>query len=252
MSRRDKKNNKKAQQSDTDNDEDSYIHQEDFKNITKVEDLKVWKRYIKAVYRDKLTKTQEKILEELELTASQIKNIRVKYGLLSPYRLKKTKRIRRKKKDEEEEEENNDGTKTDTEEKKDKKSSSRKKKEKSTKSTKSSKNTKGSKKSSKSAEQESTSKLDMNLSGGGPLDEDETVSVKEQVLSQLTEEEIFELFKKTQAHKNTVDLASKMRSSSSRKNKEEEDVDISKKYDIQTLLRNSDNNLKNVIVNEQN
>ena len=248
MSRRDKKNNKKAQQSDTDNDEDSYIHQEDFKNITKVEDLKVWKRYIKAVYRDKLTKTQEKILEELELTASQIKNIRVKYGLISPYRLKKTKRIRRKKKDEEEEEENNDGTKTDTEETKTKKSSSRKKKEKSTKSTKSSKN----KKSSKSAEQESTPKLDMNLSGGGPLDEDETVSVKEQVLSQLTEEEIFELFKKTQAFKNTTEFASKMRSSSSRRNKEEEEVDIAKKYDIQTLLRNSDNNLKNTLVNEQN
>ena len=154
MSRRDKKNNKKAQESDTDN---SYIHQEDFKNITKVEDLKVWKRYIKAVYRDKLTKTQEKILEELELTASQIRNIRVKYGLVSPYRLKKTKKIRRKKKDEEEEEENNDGTKTDTEETKTKKSSSKKKKEKSTK-------TKGSKKSSKS--EESTLKLDMNLSGG--------------------------------------------------------------------------------------
>jgi len=243
MSRRDKKNNKKGQQSDTDNDEDSYIHQEDFKNITKVEDLKVWKRYIKAVYRDKLTKTQEKILEELELTASQVKNIRVKYGLVSPYRLKKTKRIRRKKKDEEEEEENNDGTKTDTEETKTKKSSSKKKKEKSRKSSKN-------KKSSKS--EESTPKLDMNLSGGGPDDEDETVSVKEQVLSQLTEEEILELFKKSKAFKNTTELASKMRSSSSRKNKEEEDVDISKKYDIQTLLRNSDNNLKNVIVNEQN
>jgi len=176
---------------ENDNDDAYEIEREDdnikreFAKISEKQDLALWKAYITNVNRFKGSmKSDDIIRQHLGISPSVIKKIRQKYDLVSPYRKSKAKKRNKKKKDSDDEENDDDETKTDTEEKKD--NSSKKKKEKSsksTKSTKSSKNTKGSKKSSKSAEQESTPKLDMNLSGGGPDDDKKEFSLDDEIAS---------------------------------------------------------------------
>jgi len=169
---------------ENDNDDAYEIEREDdnikreFAKISEKQDLALWKAYITNVNRFKGSmKSDDIIRQHLGISPSVIKKIRQKYDLVSPYRKSKAKKKSKKKKDSDDEENDDDETKTDTEEKKDKKSSSKKKKEKSTKSTKSSKN----KKLSKS--EESTPKLDMNLSGGGPVDDKKEFSLNDEIAS---------------------------------------------------------------------